>query len=173
VTLLDEPYLGLDVTARALFHDVLLRDYEAHPRTILLSTHLIDESESLFDRVVIMDRGRVVLDLDRDDARTAAVVATGASDAVTRLGAGRTVLESHAVGGLGSATMTGDIGDEFQAEARRNGVQIAAASLQQLVAAYGADEPQTSEKPETSEKPKSSGKPETSEKRAKRVGTRA
>jgi ABC-2 type transport system ATP-binding protein len=146
VTLLDEPYLGLDVTARALFHDVLLRDYEAHPRTILLSTHLIDESESLFDRVVIVNRGRVVLDLDRDDARTTAVVATGASEAVTRLGTGRTVLESHTVGGLGSATLTGDIGDEFRAEARKHGVQIAPASLQQLVAAYGADESETSEK---------------------------
>lgn len=62
LTLLDEPYLGLDVTARTLFHRALLRDVGEHPRTILLSTHLVDESEALFDRVVILERGRVRVD---------------------------------------------------------------------------------------------------------------
>ncbi len=43
VTLFDEPYLGLDAGARQIFYDRLLADYAEHPRTILLSTHLIDE----------------------------------------------------------------------------------------------------------------------------------
>ena len=92
VTLLDEPYLGLDVTARGLFHQALIRDVESQPRTVLLSTHLIEESASLFDRVVIMDRGRVVVDSDSDDARQLAFVMSGTTDAVDRLVAGRPVL---------------------------------------------------------------------------------
>ncbi|MEO8907674.1 MAG: ABC transporter ATP-binding protein, partial [Microbacteriaceae bacterium] len=105
VTLLDEPYLGLDITARALFHDVLIRDYAAHPRTIVLSTHQIEESERLFDRVVIVDRGTVVLDNDSDELQDLAFTLSGTTDAVGRLAAGRTVLRSHTVGGLRSVTV--------------------------------------------------------------------
>lgn len=43
ITFFDEPYLGLDAVARQIFYDRLLEDYAEHPRTILLSSHLIDE----------------------------------------------------------------------------------------------------------------------------------
>ena len=43
LTLFDEPYLGLDAVARQLFYDRLLADFAEHPRTVVLSTHLIDE----------------------------------------------------------------------------------------------------------------------------------
>ena len=62
VTLFDEPYAGLDAVARQIFYDRLLADYAEHPRTILLSTHLIDEAAGLLERVVVIDRGRIVLD---------------------------------------------------------------------------------------------------------------
>ena len=58
VTLFDEPYAGLDPVARQLFYDRLLADYAEHPRTVLLSTHLIDEAAGLLERVVVIDRGR-------------------------------------------------------------------------------------------------------------------
>src|SRR5690606_790531 len=43
ITFFDEPYLGLDAVARQVFYDRLLEDYTEHPRTIILSSHLIDE----------------------------------------------------------------------------------------------------------------------------------
>ena len=43
LTVFDEPYAGLDAVARQLFYDRLLADFAEHPRTIVLSTHLIDE----------------------------------------------------------------------------------------------------------------------------------
>ena len=43
LTFFDEPYLGLDAVARHIFYDRLLEDYAEHPRTVVLSTHLIDE----------------------------------------------------------------------------------------------------------------------------------
>src|SRR5690606_30706764 len=43
ITFFDEPYLGLDAVARQIFYDRLLEDYSEHPRTIILSSHLIDE----------------------------------------------------------------------------------------------------------------------------------
>jgi len=62
VTLFDEPYAGLDPVARQLFYDRLLAEYAEHPRTVLLSTHLIDEAAGLMERVMVIDRGRIVLD---------------------------------------------------------------------------------------------------------------
>lgn len=144
VTLLDEPYLGLDVTARALFHDVLLRDYSVHPRTVLLSTHLIEESEALFDRVVIVDRGRIRADVASDDTADLAFTLSGATAAVDALLTGRTVLTDHVVSGLKSVTIEGSADDALVAEANRRGARIAPASLPDLVAALGADTPATS-----------------------------
>lgn len=139
VTLLDEPYLGLDVTARALFHDMLLRDYTAHPRTVLLSTHLIEESEALFDRVVVVDRGRIRADVASEDTPGLAFTVSGTADAVDRLSAGRTVLRAHGVSGLKSVTIQGVADEETVTEAQRLGARIAPASLQELVAALGAE----------------------------------
>jgi ABC-2 type transport system ATP-binding protein len=140
ITLLDEPYLGLDVTARALFHTVLLRDYEEQPRTVVFSTHLIEESESLFDRVVIMDKGRIALDADRDEASESTWVMSGTTDAVSRLVAHGRVLEKVTVGGLMSATVSGALDPDTRELAEQLRVQVSRASLQELVAAYGAND---------------------------------
>jgi ABC-2 type transport system ATP-binding protein len=49
VTLFDESHLGMDAPSRAAFHDELLADFMARPRTIVISTHLIDELSPLFE----------------------------------------------------------------------------------------------------------------------------
>ncbi|MBW1599788.1 ABC transporter ATP-binding protein [Streptomyces sp. JJ38] len=56
---LDEPTTGLDPQARRNLWD-LLRDIQAEGRTVVLTTHYMDEAESLCDRVAVMDRGRVL-----------------------------------------------------------------------------------------------------------------
>ena len=82
VTLFDEPYLGLDAVARQIFYDRLLADYAEHPRTVLLSTHLIDEVADLLEHVLVIDRGRIVVDAAADDLRGRAVTVSGATSAV-------------------------------------------------------------------------------------------
>ena len=96
VTLFDEPYAGLDPVARQLFYDRLLADYAEHPRTVLLSTHLIDEAAGLLERVLVIDRGRVVLDAAADELRGSATSVSGPAIAVEEFIAGRTVLEPPA-----------------------------------------------------------------------------
>jgi ABC-2 type transport system ATP-binding protein len=56
---LDEPTMGLDPHARRQLWDIL-RDFKAQGRTILLTTHYMDEAERLCDRVAIVDRGKVI-----------------------------------------------------------------------------------------------------------------
>ena len=59
VTMFDEVYLGMDAPSRRRFYDLLIADYVEHPRTIILSSHLISEVEQLFEGVVVLDGGRV------------------------------------------------------------------------------------------------------------------
>lgn len=138
LTVFDEPYLGLDATARQIFYDRLLADYTEHPRTIVVSTHLIDEMESLLERVVVLDRGRVRLNSDVDEARASAYSAAGATGAVDRFAAGRRILSSHGMGGLKSVTIDGHADAAVHAEAATAGVELSPVSLQQVVAALGA-----------------------------------
>ena len=58
---LDEPTLGLDLLYRRQFYDTLLGDYFDKDRTILLTTHQVEEVENLLTDVIFISRGRVVL----------------------------------------------------------------------------------------------------------------
>src|SRR5262249_26599202 len=59
---LDEPTLGLDLLFRRQFYDTLLNDYFDKERTIVLTTHQVEEIENLLTDVIFISRGRVVLD---------------------------------------------------------------------------------------------------------------
>ncbi|MCP5345767.1 MAG: ABC transporter ATP-binding protein [Gammaproteobacteria bacterium] len=60
---LDEPTLGLDIIYRKEFYDRLLNDYYDGDRTVIISTHQVEEIETLLTHLVFIDRGRTVLDL--------------------------------------------------------------------------------------------------------------
>ncbi len=60
---LDEPTLGLDVLVRRDFQDRLVKDYYTQKRSILITTHQVDEIESILTRVVFIKEGRITLNL--------------------------------------------------------------------------------------------------------------
>lgn len=62
LTLLDEPQTGLDAPSRALLNRLIVEEQGDHPRTWVISTHLIDETAPLFERVLVLDGGRLVTD---------------------------------------------------------------------------------------------------------------
>ncbi len=133
VTLFDEPYAGLDPVARQLFYDHLLADYAAYPRTVLLSTHLIDEAAGLLERVVVIDRGRVVLAGTADELRGAAVSVSGPAIAVAEFTAGRTVWDRRRVGSQESAVVAGALDDAARGRARALRLHLEPLTLQQVV----------------------------------------
>jgi ABC-2 type transport system ATP-binding protein len=59
---LDEPTLGLDLLYRRQFYDTLLNDYYDKERTILLTTHQVEEIENLLTDVIFIQRGKIALD---------------------------------------------------------------------------------------------------------------
>ena len=58
---LDEPTLGLDLLFRRQFYDTLLNDYFDKERTILITTHQVEEVENLFTDVIFISQGQVAL----------------------------------------------------------------------------------------------------------------
>jgi ABC-2 type transport system ATP-binding protein len=67
VLVLDEPTLGLDILYRKQFYDTLLNDYFDHSRTILVTTHQVEEIQHVLTDVVFMNKGRLVLNCSMED----------------------------------------------------------------------------------------------------------
>jgi ABC-2 type transport system ATP-binding protein len=67
---LDEPTLGLDLLYRKQFYDTLLNDYFDHRRTIIVTTHQVEEVEHVLTDLMFINRGRIVLTSSMDDLET-------------------------------------------------------------------------------------------------------
>lgn len=67
---LDEPTLGLDIIFRKSFYDNLLEDYFDHERTILVTTHQVEEIENILTDAMFIREGKVVLNSSLDDLAT-------------------------------------------------------------------------------------------------------
>jgi ABC-2 type transport system ATP-binding protein len=64
---LDEPTLGLDILYRKEFYDSLLNDYFDRRRTILVTTHQVEEIQDVLTDLAFIDRGRIVLDCSMEE----------------------------------------------------------------------------------------------------------
>ena len=133
ITFFDEPYLGLDAVARQIFYDRLLEDYATHPRTVILSSHLIDEVSNLLERVLVIDRGRIIMDEETDAVRDRAANIVGDSAAVDAFVAGREVIHRESLGRVSSVTVLGALTPADRARLAAAGLDVAPVSLQQLI----------------------------------------
>ncbi|MFZ0733674.1 MAG: ABC transporter ATP-binding protein [Candidatus Sulfotelmatobacter sp.] len=64
---LDEPTLGLDILYRKQFYDALLNDYFDRSRTIVVTTHQVDEIQDVLTDVMFIDRGRIVFSCSMEE----------------------------------------------------------------------------------------------------------
>ncbi len=64
---LDEPTLGLDSLYRKQFYDALLNDYFDRSRTIVITTHQVEEIQNVLTDVIFIDRGRILLDASMEE----------------------------------------------------------------------------------------------------------
>jgi ABC-2 type transport system ATP-binding protein len=141
LTMFDEPYAGLDAVARQIFYDRLLRDYAEHPRTVLLSTHLIDEAADLLERVAVIDRGRIVLEGDADELRGSVTSVSGPALAVEEFTTGRAVWGRRRLGSQQRVVLVGALDDADRARARTLRLALEPLSLQQVVVQVTAETP--------------------------------
>jgi ABC-2 type transport system ATP-binding protein len=67
---LDEPTLGLDILFRKQFYDSLLNDYFDRTRTIVVTTHQVEDVQNVLTDLMFVNRGRIVLDCSMEDFET-------------------------------------------------------------------------------------------------------
>ncbi|MFS0674700.1 ATP-binding cassette domain-containing protein [Ornithinibacillus sp. 179-J 7C1 HS] len=77
LTILDEPTTGMDTAVRKDFYRALLKDYLTSPRTILISSHHLNELEDLLEDVLLLDKGKAILHLPVDELKEYAVGLSG------------------------------------------------------------------------------------------------
>lgn len=132
LTMFDESYLGMDAPSRHAFYDALLADYMAHPRTIIMSSHLIEEVSSLLEEVVIIDEGRLVVHEESQALLSRGTAVTGPEERLDAFTAGLTVLNTRQLGSTKSAMVYGELDSARRAEAAEAGLELGPIALQDL-----------------------------------------
>lgn len=133
LTVFDEPYMGLDAVARQLFYDRLLQDYAENPRTIVLSSHLIDEIAHLLEHVVVIDQGKILVNESAEELHGRAVTLVGKADAVDQVIGDREVLEREELGRIVRTTVLGRLSAEERRLVAELDLDVIPVSLQQLI----------------------------------------
>lgn len=131
LTLFDEAYLGMDAPSRYAFYDTLLEDFMANPRLIVLSSHHIEEVARLFEEVVIIDAGRLVLHEAADRLRGRGVSLTGPATTIDALAARARLLSEKSLGPTKSVALY-DAPESLIADATRAGVEIGTLPIQDI-----------------------------------------
>lgn len=136
VTLLDEPTAGLDVVMREKFYRILLEDYAATGRTFVISTHIIEEAAGVFERVVVLDEGKIVADEPTDALLDRFRSVSGPAEAVQAALAARglTPLQSQPVGKYLMTTVQGSESD-WAAMAENPAIELEGMNLQSVFVA--------------------------------------
>ena len=108
VILLDEPVLGFDAIMRDQFNTLFLESYHAHPRVIIVSTHLIDEIAKVTERLIIINNGRLLLETGMADIDEKAYTLYGSAKVVLSLLDGLNCIGKTTTGSVMTAHIYGD-----------------------------------------------------------------
>ena len=108
VILLDEPVLGFDAIMRDQFNTLLLESYYAHPRVIVVSTHLIDEIAKVTEHLIIINNGKLLLEAGIDDIDEKAYTLSGPAKTILPLLDGLNCIGKTTAGSVMAAHIYGD-----------------------------------------------------------------
>lgn len=132
VTIFDEAYIGMDAPSRYAFYDEVLKDYMEHPRTIILSSHLIEEIENLFEEVLILDRGKLLIHEESEAFRARGASITGPEHQIDAIASELQVLNEQRLGSTKSVTVYGELPAHLLERIEKDGLALGPVSLQDL-----------------------------------------
>ncbi|MCR5581910.1 MAG: ABC transporter ATP-binding protein [Pseudobutyrivibrio sp.] len=135
ITLLDEPVAGLDVVAREQFYKLIIEEYANTGRTFVISTHIIEEAASLFEKVIMIDEGQIMINENTEDLLARAYRVSGEVEAVDSSVDGYRVYHPESIGRSKSVTVLADSPVDSFSES----VQVEPVSLQNLFYAMSVE----------------------------------
>lgn len=92
LTIFDEPTTGMDAAVRKDFYRVLLKDYLAHPRTIIISSHHLEEIEGLLEDILLIKGGACYMHLPISELKEWAIALKGSEDEILQWTEGKEVI---------------------------------------------------------------------------------
>jgi ABC-2 type transport system ATP-binding protein len=133
LTILDEPTTGMDSAVRKDFYRALLKDYLQFPRTMILSSHLLSETEDILENIVLIKNGEMVLQQPVVDLKEMVVGLQGKEEIVADFGQGRTLYHRETFGNDSVyAIVKNDLSEDDRLKAIRLGIEITAVSTDDL-----------------------------------------
>ena len=132
LTMLDEPVLGMDITVRKAAYEILLRDYSEHPRTFIISSHLLSEIEGVLSDILLIEQGRLVLHKPIDSLRQSAYRIDGEPSAVERYIAGKNIIAHKQSEVSCYAVVYEPISESVSESAKTQGLKISSVRAEDL-----------------------------------------
>lgn len=136
-TFLDEPAAGLDVVAREKFYRLLMEEYMDTGRTFVVSTHIIEEASDVFEEVIILDKGRILLMENTQELLERSYHISGHEEEVEKASAGLQVYHEEKLGRSRGVTVLLNPGEKIPAE---YDVSVQKISLQKVFVALCGEE---------------------------------
>lgn len=133
VIIFDEPVLGLDANHRDLFYKELLAHYNSAPKTVILSTHLIEEAAGVLEDVILIKEGQIILTQPVEDLMQTAYTVSGNQENVNRFIVGKKVIREEALGRFKAATVYQKRNGTDQETMAQLGLDLSPARLQELI----------------------------------------
>ncbi|MGO0884769.1 ATP-binding cassette domain-containing protein [Clostridioides difficile] len=132
ITIFDEPTIGLDAVNRQEFYNVILDSYIKNPRTIIISTHLIDEIDDLLEHVIILNEGKIIIDEDIDTIKQKAHYITGSREEVEKLEAIRNEKPKKTFGNTVAYFHYGDFSENDENILKDSNIDVGYIGLQDM-----------------------------------------
>ncbi len=132
LTIFDEPSLGLDAATRYKFYNLLLEDFENNPRTIIISTHLIDEVANLFEEVIILKDGQVYIKDEVANILKKGYFLNGKEENIIPVIRNKNIIHREEFGNSIIIGIFDDLDEREKSMLRQNNVEISQIPLQKL-----------------------------------------
>ncbi|EJQ45114.1 hypothetical protein IEE_02444 [Bacillus cereus BAG5X1-1] len=132
ITIFDEPTTGLDAAHRELFYSLLLEDYGEYPRTIILSTHLVEEVTHVIEDVIIIKEGRLVVQSSVEDLLQQGHIISGRKDKVDEFSINKKVINREVYGKKGIAVIWEELSSDDYYSLEKEGIAVDRITLQKL-----------------------------------------
>lgn len=132
ILLLDEPISGMDANNRDLFYKELLSGYAKKPKTIILSTHMIEEIADILERIIIIKDKCIIADDTVENLLKRAYCVSGSAESVDKFIACKTPINIEQMASYKSAVIMGEISNGDRNMARELNLEFSRVKLQKL-----------------------------------------
>lgn len=132
ILIFDEPILGLDANHREMFYKELIENYIDNPKTIIISTHIIEEISDILEKVLIIKDGKVITDNELDELRENAYVVSGKDENVMKYIENKKCINIEGISGYKSATIIGKVKEIEEKEIEKLELTLNKVELQKL-----------------------------------------